>query len=389
MKPHRLHTIALLAAATLAACHGKSTSDTDTLDPDDSWLYEYSEAPDTTPAAVDAWLHTVSLDSIERLLCRHNGDILIDGTNQRVYFKDVLRCREDAMKYPFSELADSLDMSSLTSDDGRLRIFTWNTGMGGTCPDIARLTLLRGDDGRLHFINRDLDNPYLLALHTLHDGQGRTVYLLYNYFREWSTLGSRWVATCRINGDTLIHTSLFPHGDSTLGTEHTIPDWYFKTNYGEGWDWLFDFDGRNLYVPLTDEELELTDRYDLYRWNGNCFDSLGQVGNYRLHPSLGNYATLAAYFVTRDYRVRVDRMADGSYRYASWRRNRTTDTKPDLVIPGGRHDEERGCYIFENEGYTYRVGDISFSHREDDGDSRQLIVERDGHILLRQAKEYE
>ena len=72
----------------------------------------------------------------------------------------------------------------------------------------------------------------------------------------------------------------------------------------------------------------------------------------------------------------LDRLDNGSYRYASWRRSKQTDTKPDLVIAGGKYDEEKGCYLFENDGYYYRVTTTESKN--------QLIVEKDGRTVLRQ-----
>ena len=102
---------------------------------------------------------------------------------------------------------------------------------------------------------------------------------------------------------------------------------------------------------------------------------MGEVGNRRLHISLKDYVALQDYFVTKDYRVRIDLLADGSFRYASWKRNKQTDTPPDLVIKGGHHEENRG-YVFENDGYYYRVTTTESKN--------QLIVEKDGRTVLRQ-----
>lgn len=35
-----------------------------------------------------------------------------------------------------------------------------------------------------------------------------------------------------------------------VGVEYTIADWYYRANYGEGWDWLFRYNRstQTLYV---------------------------------------------------------------------------------------------------------------------------------------------
>ena len=383
MKPMKEKWIYAVIAwvVCMTACQGKKAPEQEA--PVDTVIeiveegneYERVEVPNSTSAEVAAWLQTISMDSIERLLCRHNGKVVTpDGKTLHVFITDVLSSRpEDAMNYPFKEAADSLYIGDHISTDGRVRIIDWNTGMGGTCPDNARYTLLRGDDGRIHSQGKNHGEEVVIRLYQLQDNKGRTIYLTHDYFRGSSVEGSGWVAAWCIQGDTLSPVKVFPRGEVRVGTGYGIPDWYFKTNNGEGWDWLFEMVGRNLYVPITDSLQSLTDRYNLYRWKGDHFDLMGVVGNRRLHITLKDYVALEQYFVTKDYRVRIDLLADGSLRYASWKRNKQTDSPPDLVIKGGRYEENRG-YVFENDGYYYRVTTTE--------SRKQLIVEKDGRTVL-------
>ena len=375
-----------LAVMCMAACQGKKTpvpeEVADTVD--EEYEYERAEVPDATSPEVEAWLQTVSMDSIERLLCCHNGRVVTpEGETLYVFITDVLSCRPaDAMDFPFKEAAESLDITDNRSADGRVRIITWNTGMGGTCPDNARYTLIRTADGQIHSYGSNHQEAVVLKLYQLQDTKGRTLYLTYDYFRGSSGEGSGWMSAWCIQGDTLSPVIVFPNGEIRVGTGYGIPDWYYKTNNGEGWDWLFELVGRNLYVPITDIRHALTDRYKLYRWNGDHFDLMGEVGNRRLHITLKDYIALEQYFVTKDYRVRIDLLANGKYRYASWRRNKQTDTKPDLVITDGKYDQKKG-YEFENDGYHYLIT------MTENNSVSQLIVEKDGRMVLRQNVEVE
>lgn len=378
-KRFRLVVPILLVVGIIVACSSKPSVEEDEFD---DWV-DYREQPDSTSPEVAEWLTRVTLDSAERVLSRHDGWVDMGDTTVMMWFSDILRCRTaDAMDYPFEELVDSLDMTILSTDDGRLRFFYWNTGMGGTCPDIARYTLLKADDGTVHLLKGGHGSPQLIDIYQLKTTRGDKVYLLHEYFREWSSYGAAWGWGCRIKGPTLDTLALFPHGDTAVGTEYSIPGWYFAANDGEGWGWLFELHGDDLYVPVVIDD-GITDRYDLYHWNGTTFDSVGNVGNRRLHQSLQQYYELCTYFVTKGFRVRIDRMADDSYRYASWPRSKETSVRPDLVIEGGRYDEQKDCYTFENEGYTYYVG----SFMVNDENRRGLVVSKDGKVLLKQEKE--
>ena len=378
-KRFRLVLPILLVVGIIVACSSKPSVEEDEFD---YWV-DYREQPDSTSPEVAEWLTRVTLDSAERVLSRHDGWVHMGDTTVMMWFSDILRCRTaDAMDYPFEELVDSLDMTILSTDDGRLRFFYWNTGMGGTCPDIARYTLLKADDGTVHLLKGGHGSPQLIDIYQLKTTRGDKVYLLHEYFREWSSYGAAWGWGCSIKGPTLDTLALFPHGDTAVGTEYSIPGWYFAANDGEGWGWLFELHGDDLYVPVVIDD-GITDRYDLYHWNGTTFDSVANVGNRRLHQSMQQYYELCTYFVTKGFRVRIDRMADDSYRYASWPRSKETSVRPDLVIEGGRYDEQKDCYTFENEGYTYYVG----SFMVNDENRRGLVVSKDGKVLLKQEKE--
>ncbi len=332
-----------------------------------------------------AWLQRIPIDSAERVLCRHNGQVQLGDSTFTVLFSDVLHCCPDkAMDYPFYGLVESMELTTLRTTDGRLRFIYWDTGMGGTCPDIARYTLLKDAAGKVHLLGRDHECSQLIDIYSLKTRKGETVYLLHDYFREWSSYGAAWVWGCRIKGHSLDTLALFPHGDAAVGTEYSIPGWFFAANDGEGWEWLFKLHGDDLYVPVVIDD-GITDRYDLYRWNGTSFDSVGNVGNRRLHPSLQHHDNLTTYFVTKGFRIRIDQMPDGSYRYTSWPRSRETSTKSDLIIMGGCYDEMQSCYLFENDGYTYNVG--GDSHSSGKNNFRGLTVEKAGKIFLQQAKE--
>ena len=168
-KRFRLVVPILLVVGIIVACSSKPSVE----DPEfDDWV-DYREQPDSTSPEVSEWFTRVTLDSAERVLSRHDGWVHMGDTTVMMWFSDILRCRTaDAMDYPFEELVDSLDMTILSTDDGRLRFFYWNTGMGGTCPDIARYTLLKADDGTVHLLKGGHGSPQLIsgAAMALHGG---------------------------------------------------------------------------------------------------------------------------------------------------------------------------------------------------------------------------
>ena len=100
-------------------------------------------------------------------------------------------------------------------------------------------------------------------------------------------------------------------------------NFWFSTS-PEGGFFLFNKEDNTLYIPLLYEYTIVgADRYIVYRFDGEHFIYKGIDGGYWLHQSLRNFDILYALGKTKDFIVRIDRMPDGSFRYASWKSNKT------------------------------------------------------------------
>ena len=151
--------------------------------------------------------------------------------------------------------------------------------------------------------------------------------------------------------------------------------WY-GSNSDEGF-FAFNKADNTLYIPLIDEDLRGFDRYIIYKFDGNHFIYKGKGCGYWLHPSLGDYEYLYALGRTTDYLVRIDKMQDGSLRYASWRSNKTMKDKPNIILYGDEFFLEKDGLEFYNEDYLY-----VFNH-----ELRELFVYKDGKLIKRQKLE--
>lgn len=307
----------------------------------------------------------------------------------------------DLLCYPIDSIpVDSTEVHICVSEDGNMKFYSWNTGMGGTCPDFAVLCQFRNKDGEVKiedFRIKEGEPAWVSNVHSIKKNDGPTYYITTRSHRASSNDGYMWMDGFVIDRDTLRCVSVLDCSDDLdecmLDINYYISDWYYRTN-GEGWDWLFEFDTktRNLYVPLTIYEEAslpiLTDRYKLYHFDGMKFVDKGEVPHKGLHKSLGDYNRLAKFFRTKNYIIRVDKMVNGDYRYASWKSLSTITDKPELVIMGGKYDEEKDCYTFINEGVEYIAGynedkplpEGGFEHHE------FLMVRKDCNVLLKEER---
>ena len=81
--------------------------------------------------------------------------------------------------------------------------------------------------------------------------------------------------------------------------------------------------------------------------------------NNGLHTSLKNFKQPTLQFKTSKFRVRIDELSNGQYRYASWGAKQSPSQKPDLIInqgkiimdgSGGNHH-----FVFNRGTYQYSV----------------------------------
>lgn len=86
---------------------------------------------------------------------------------------------------------------------------------------------------------------------------------------------------------------------------------------------------------------------------------LYSIQNQNLHSSLHNFKENIYLFTTQSFYIRIDRLKDDQFRYASWKIDSNQLTKPELVLLNGIYDSEGSggnhTISFKNNKYTYLI----------------------------------
>jgi len=164
-----------------------------------------------------------------------------------------------------------------------------------------------------------------------------------------------------------------------LKREQPLPDVKYPSNFASRFDNIFD-EGFIAKIVASDIDRD----WSAMGWRGLMFDN-GQLWldydgnlisvNYQspeeqrmkkllmqdnkasLHESIRDFQEPMVVIETRKFRVRIDKLADGSFRYASWNVNAPNNAKPDLILQNGqRHFEGSGG----NHWYGFRSGDFKY-----------------------------
>lgn len=105
-----------------------------------------------------------------------------------------------------------------------------------------------------------------------------------------------------------------------------------------------------------------------------------------LHISLKNFTKPIYQIKTKNYLIRIDKLKNGNYRYASWKSNNLESTKPELVLLNGTREflgSGGNEVITFSEGiYKYKIYRNIIG--EDSSTDITLEVEKQGKIILTQ-----
>lgn len=282
------------------------------------------------------------------------------------------------------------------SEDGLVTVESGTMPSGGNSPEYWSRWTITDKAGKKHEILFE-NESYQDHIHAIKKSDGSTYYIVNCYGKDGG-IGYEWLEAYRIVRDTIREVNVADGGNRIKELEfrcdYGLQSWYM-TAHGGGYDWILEYDSRtkNLYVPIT-VDYDLTDRYDIWHFNGNRFVKAGTGSNRHLHHNLAQYNCLLCYATTKDYIVRVDSLDTKELRYASWKRPKTMADKPDMVITGGKRltgvnevkEWSYDYFSFKSGNSEYLVDCHEVKKKKGGGGTyhKYLIMKRNGKVVLKQ-----
>lgn len=193
------------------------------------------------------------------------------------------------------------------------------------------------------------------------------------------------VAAYKKVDDKYIPADVFKIGDGYQSYVKSIRPHSWNTSNPDGGYFAFDKTDNTLYLPLIENIAAINefyagnDLYEVYQFDGEHFVYKRKDAGYWLHPSLHKFKRFITIGKSEQYVVRIDLMADETYRYAAWKEKDNIIDKPDLVIYDGHLCEEG--YVFTDNGYKYVVESVWDEDRQDDS----LFVYHGEELILKQC----
>lgn len=105
-----------------------------------------------------------------------------------------------------------------------------------------------------------------------------------------------------------------------------------------------------------------------------------------VYKDLKDFKTIKVYMQTSKFKIWIDQMEDGSYRYASWPKSKTIDSCPDLILKNGAVNYEGSGgnhgYEFKNANTKYICNINVLGKSSDDA---FLVVKQGDKIIVDQS----
>ena len=139
----------------------------------------------------------------------------------------------------------------------------------------------------------------------------------------------------------------------------------------------FDTIKQTLYVP-EHGDMEMTDRYELYKYHNGKMIYSGKGAGFWLHNSLHDFKRLCGIYRTKTIFIRIDRLNDDSYRFASWNKDKAMSGEPELVLYNGKTGVVENAIVFKNGDFTYIVPEY---RRWQGNDFGKVIIKRKDEII--------
>ena len=321
-------------------------------------------------------------------------------------FSELVMNDERCFGYDFGRLIERArdatvrPLRVVTSDDGNLRLYTWDVD-GGTMSCYSGIVSYRNSNGIFSHttVNDDTwgdesqNSAYIACgafeIKTIRLSNGNPVYAIFRHSSGSSIMHMTVVSAYTITESGIMQYNLFKHNGDEMNTVS-----FYRNPSGS-----FPID-----IILTDNELivpetmegdnpyggdRLTGRILCYRFNGKVFECTGVSYPQGLYKDLCNFQYNIIISYQDPWIFRIDRMPDGSYRYASWKNKKETD-EPNIVVNGDTYtstvlDEtisnaKEEKYVFKNYSYTYEISWIveyyTYIH------SFKVVVKRGDEVLL-------
>ena len=302
-----------------------------------------------------------------------------DSPERKAYAKELVnfveRLQHDETTFDanLSAKLDELRITLVTSPDGKVKLYSWHDGDFGSTMSFHTIYQTKYN-GKFHGVFMEDYYREPRKLYRLESSDG-PVYLVEYFFREGGWSYDIGVDAFRIDKTGQLQlTDIFEcipelhdtaAGYSTNLSVYCPPE---PPSYWQNGAWLdnffFELTGKDFYMPHFIKCGEppkwgiMSDFYHRFNWDGEKFRYKQLEYNPVLAKFLPEPGWLLEEFEQGDSIVRVDSVANDSYRLLLWNKDKMFTAAPELIVTQGRYDAKKHEYSFRKEEDEYIVNTV-------------------------------
>lgn len=196
-------------------------------------------------------------------------------------FIDFIKSTPSTLTFPFKKLTDSNEVFIRTSNDGNLRIYSWDTWTGGTMHEYNTIYQWRAK-GKVFskikkFEKQGDPGSFISQLHTV-DANNQRYYLAVTNATYSNKDARQSVAVYKIENGKLIDTAkLFKTKTKRLNRIEVDFDFFSVVDRPERPLELIIYDDKQkiIYIPIVGENGQVTNKNILYQLKDGSFEFIG------------------------------------------------------------------------------------------------------------------
>jgi len=191
-----------------------------------------------------------------------------------VQFTTFIKNNPATLSYKFKSLTDSNACHIVTSTDGLLRIYSWDTWLGGTMHDFNNIFQFKSNN-KIYSTEND-GGTYFIDIFTLKTGD-KTYYLTVSDESESTKFAYETLSIYTVSNDTLNDKVKLIKTQSGLNNSISFEyDFFSVAGRPERPIHLikYDINKKTLYIPIVLADGKVTNRYIIYQFNGQYFEKV-------------------------------------------------------------------------------------------------------------------
>lgn len=191
-----------------------------------------------------------------------------------VRFTTFIKKNPATLSYKFKSLTDSNVCHIVTSTDGLLRIYSWDTWLGGTMHDFNNIFQFKSNN-QIYSTEND-DGTYFIDIFTLETGD-KTYYLAVSDESESTKFAYETLSVYTVSNNTLNDKVKLIKTQSGLNNSISFEyDFFSVADRPQRPIHLIKYDTnkKTLYIPIVLADGKVTNRYIVYQFNGQYFEKV-------------------------------------------------------------------------------------------------------------------